>query len=857
VNGTSANPATASGTTANAAIAGGTTANPATASGTTANAATASGSTPSAGTTGAWTATVGASPNAATASAATAPVGGAPVGGFPCAGTRIARWHFEVGSELASLKTITLRIRYTHGFAAYLNGVEIARRRLDPGAPPDGLATDVHGPEAERFIVVARPGLLRRGDNVLAVEVHPRTAGREAAMDLTLGADDGARIIRGPYLLRVQEREVTVVVDTDLPTSAEIRYGRTDGYGARVSDGLGIHHVLRITGLRAATVYHYRVRVRSASSATVPAPDARDPEFMVQLHNNDHVASSATVTSSRATIATNARSPTPSTATLRRAAAGIGRARPSASARETSANPASSSTTDRLLAASVNTHALATTNDQRPNNAAPANLASVARATNHLVRANQRPTISPVELIDANENLGVELASANENVGSVSEVATVNENSSSLSEVASANENLCAEGASANENLRAEIASANENLGAEVASANENVGSVSEVASANENLGAEGASANENLGAELARANDDQRFASAAPLANAGDKLDAASGAQRFVRTQKARRLLLAQASPPALPSTSTAQSLARADAVAAAFADDASPADSGDAVFHTIPEAGRPLRFAVYGDVRSGHDIHAALVKALSDEDPDFAILTGDLVDRGSDEGDWERFFEIAAPLLRQLPIFPAIGNHEYMRQGHGVVAFMQLFRWPVAADELPAWYSFDAGAAHFVALDSNQYKSPRQLAWLDHDLDEAHRRGARAIFVYAHEGPFSSGLHGDNAICIRDYVPLMERHHVSMFFGGHDHDYERGRVDALDYVVTGGGGAELRAPRCGIPGRRPCPPRVASFVNDHNYVMVELLPSLFRVCPKRVDGSPLESCTVYPLRR
>ena len=109
---------------------------------------------------------------------------------------------------------------------------------------------------------------------------------------------------------------------------------------------------------------------------------------------------------------------------------------------------------------------------------------------------------------------------------------------------------------------------------------------------------------------------------------------------------------------------------------------------------------------------------------------------------------------------------------------------------------------------------------------------------------------------MHGDNAVCAREYVPVMEKNHVSMFFGGHDHDYERGRIGALDYVVTGGGGAELRPSRCGVPGKHACPPRVSIFVNDHNYVMVELLPSLFRVCPKRVDGTPIEPCTQYPLR-
>ena len=102
-----------------------------------------------------------------------------------------------------------------------------------------------------------------------------------------------------------------------------------------------------------------------------------------------------------------------------------------------------------------------------------------------------------------------------------------------------------------------------------------------------------------------------------------------------------------------------------------------------------------------------------------------------------------------------------------------------------------------------------------------------------------------------------IRDYVPILERHKVSMFFGGHDHHYERGHVGALDYVVTGGGGAELRSARCGVPGKRACPPHVLAFANEYHYVMVEVMPTLFRVCPRRPDGTPIEACASFPLKR
>ncbi|MSP62564.1 MAG: hypothetical protein EXR72_19980 [Myxococcales bacterium] len=283
-------------------------------------------------------------------------------------------------------------------------------------------------------------------------------------------------------------------------------------------------------------------------------------------------------------------------------------------------------------------------------------------------------------------------------------------------------------------------------------------------------------------------------------------------------------------------------------------------PGGEIEARFHTPPAPGHPLRFAVFGDVRSGHAVHDQIARAVAAEDPDLAIVTGDLVDRGTDEGDWERFFDVAAPLLRQVAIYPAVGNHEYLRRGRGRERFLALFR--EGAKE--AWWSFDVAGVHFVCLDSEALANPAQLIWLEHDLQAARKGKPRAIIAYGHDGPWSSALHGDNAAAIRDYVPVLERHRVTVIFSGHDHDYERGKVGGLDYVVSGGGGAELREPRCTVePGqgtgkaKRRCGPRVRAFVNEHHYLMVEVQKDRLRICPKRPDGTLLEACPTIPLRR
>jgi hypothetical protein len=492
-------------------------------------------------------------------------------GALSCQGTLYLRRSFDVGPELPRLAGLALRLRYEDGFAAYLNGVEVARRRLPESADAGTLASDLRPSEQETYHLPVARGLLRSKDNIFAIEVHPRTAERCARVDLELSAADGARAVRGPYIEHLTESSVDLSVESDVPTAIEVRYGkgpsRTEK-DRRVRDtGAQAMHRVRITGLRAATTYHYQVSLRLPGGAATDLPEVS----------------------------------------------------------------------------------------------------------------------------------------------------------------------------------------------------------------------------------------------------------------------------------------------------------------------FHTPPRAGRPLRFVVYGDSRSGHDVHAQVVQAILREDPDLVLQTGDVVERGTEEGDWDRFFQVAAPLLRQVPVYMAPGNHEYARRGQGALRLFEFFatmfvpqagvtqggpRQLVAAPEAEGpgergYYSFDAAGVHFVALDSNQYRSPRQLRWLEDDLQRASQRRARAIFVWAHAGPYSSGWHGDNGEAIRAIVPLLERFGVTYFFSGHDHDYERGRRGRLSYIVTGGGGAELRPLRCGGPSKKPCKHHPQAFINDHNYVRVEVLPGLLRICPKRIDGTPLEACQQARLPR
>ncbi|MBI4556179.1 MAG: metallophosphoesterase family protein, partial [Candidatus Hydrogenedentes bacterium] len=114
---------------------------------------------------------------------------------------------------------------------------------------------------------------------------------------------------------------------------------------------------------------------------------------------------------------------------------------------------------------------------------------------------------------------------------------------------------------------------------------------------------------------------------------------------------------------------------------------------------FTTFPEKDEPFRFVVFGDTRSRHEIHARLVKRIADEKPLFVINTGDLVSDGRSMADWEKFFEVSGGLMRTIPYYPVLGNHENDSQH-----YYDFFCLP--GNE--RYYTFHAGGVLFLMLDT-----------------------------------------------------------------------------------------------------------------------------------------------------
>jgi len=275
---------------------------------------------------------------------------------------------------------------------------------------------------------------------------------------------------------------------------------------------------------------------------------------------------------------------------------------------------------------------------------------------------------------------------------------------------------------------------------------------------------------------------------------------------------------------------------------------------------FHTMPGPGAVIRIGIYGDVRGGHATHARIVGDMLREGLDFVAVTGDMVLRGTDEADWQRFFAVTGELLAQVPYYPAVGNHDVGWDGADREKRAdEVFALPPGPPGRPAdayWYSRDVADVHLVFLDSNSYDRAEQEAWLDADLAAARARRVRAILAFTHDGPFSRGFHGGNPVARARYVPILARHRVDLLLAGHDHIYQRGEQGGLRYAVTGGGGASLYSIRCGVAGRPACTvdDGMLAIAREHHYAVLTIARDL-ELCVRRPDGTLIEKCVRYRL--
>jgi hypothetical protein len=237
----------------------------------------------------------------------------------------------------------------------------------------------------------------------------------------------------------------------------------------------------------------------------------------------------------------------------------------------------------------------------------------------------------------------------------------------------------------------------------------------------------------------------------------------------------------------------------------------------------------GHKIRFVSFGDNSCGSEADHAIAYQAYQARPDFVMNTGDNVYNAGRDGEYTRYFfpvynadtaspSTGAPLLRSVPYYTVLANHDLNAQeqtvadfdhapdGLGYYTAMHLpqsrlapsYPTPLTGDpgtiahfrdcagpRYPnmANYAFDYGDAHFLCVDANVYIDPTNKAlqdWIAHDLSHT---DALWKFVVFHHPPFNVGGEHYAEQHMRALSPLFEAHGVDMVLSGHEHTYQRTR--------------------------------------------------------------------------
>jgi len=187
-----------------------------------------------------------------------------------------------------------------------------------------------------------------------------------------------------------------------------------------------------------------------------------------------------------------------------------------------------------------------------------------------------------------------------------------------------------------------------------------------------------------------------------------------------------------------------------------------------------TAPASGQPLVLAAVGDGADGVSNAGAVTDLIKEWEPNLFLYLGDVYEKGSVSEflnwyDPTRYFGHFRDITD-----PTIGNHEYEND----VAPGYFDYW----DNVPHFYSVDAGDWHLISLDStSQYDQfvpgTDQYDWLAKDLGAD---TAPCTLVYFHHPFLSVGPQGDRPQ-MQQIWSLLAAGGVDVVLTGHDHSYQR----------------------------------------------------------------------------
>jgi hypothetical protein len=187
-------------------------------------------------------------------------------------------------------------------------------------------------------------------------------------------------------------------------------------------------------------------------------------------------------------------------------------------------------------------------------------------------------------------------------------------------------------------------------------------------------------------------------------------------------------------------------------------------------------PASGAPFVVAAGGDGASGETRALNVSNLIASLNPNLFLYLGDVYEKGSPAEFYNWYGTTTTNFGRFRSITnPTVGNHEYLSSSSALGYFDY---W----NNVPNYYSYNAGGWHFISLNSNAAAiglgpTSAQYKWLQQDL--AANAGVCTI-AYYHHPLFNIGPQGP-ATSMTSIWKLLAQYGVDIVLNGHEHSYQR----------------------------------------------------------------------------
>lgn len=290
---------------------------------------------------------------------------------------------------------------------------------------------------------------------------------------------------------------------------------------------------------------------------------------------------------------------------------------------------------------------------------------------------------------------------------------------------------------------------------------------------------------------------------------------------------------------------------------------------------FHTAQ--GHDFKALIFPDSQSSdYSVWAATAQPAwqRNQDAQFFINMGDLVDNGQDHYQWNAWFDVVGDMIARIPVVPLLGNHETYDKDWKVrmpEAYLHLFALPRIDREKyqNQFYSFDYGDVHFVVLNTQSQEltdfepslDEDEVAWFKEDMAKTTKKWK---IVLMHKDPLQYGF--ANRPQPREegfspegrlWMPLFDQYGVDAVLSAHLHTYrDRGHIRNFQrdesgplYLITGVAG-NVQYP--GLWKQHSLDEYVAPQPETDNYMTLEATDDSLTFLGFLPDGQLLEEKSI-----